>query len=467
MKNRDKAFETSCRGIMKGRLVCMKLDELQKLIYEAGIVGAGGAGFPTHKKLSEQVKTIVVNAAECEPLMMVDHHLLHKHLQELVDTLEILIDTLGAEEAIIGIKGKNMHLLDESIVAKLKTSKIKIKEIPDIYPAGDEVVLTYETTGKIIPEGSIPIMVGVMVINVETIYNIYLAIKKGQPVIDKYITIGGDTKEDITVKAPIGMKISEVLTKSGYTDLKGKAVINGGPMMGKLVDLENDVVTKTTKGLLIFPEYHQVIQRRRMSPSVTLKRASSACCQCRMCSEVCPRYLLGYSLEVHKTVRAAANGTVSDTESFLQNALCCGCGVCTVMGCQQMINPQGIATEIKGALAKNGLRRQNNKAPEKVRDERASRLVSSERLIERLGIKRYVKKNVERRNVEFSPNEVCIPFSQHVGKPASAVVKVGDMVKVGQIVAQTEYEALGTTMHASIDGKVKAITDRFVIIGKE
>ena len=236
----------------------MTFEELQKIVYDAGIVGAGGAGFPTHRKFSDKVKQIIVNAAECEPLMMVDHHILEHHLQALVDTLNVLIDTMGADEAIIGIKGKNMHLLDTKIVASLEGTKVRIKEIPDIYPAGDEVVLTYETTGKIIPEGAIPVMVGVMVINVETVYNIHCAITNGQPVTQKYVTIGGDVDEDITVKVPVGMKIKALLEATGHGDLDGKAVINGGPMMGRLVDLENDSVTKTTKGLLIFPETHSI-----------------------------------------------------------------------------------------------------------------------------------------------------------------------------------------------------------------
>ena len=215
----------------------MTFEELQKIVYDAGIVGAGGAGFPTHRKFSDKVKQIIVNAAECEPLMMVDHHILEHHLQALVDTLNVLIDTMGADEAIIGIKGKNMHLLDTKIVASLEGTKVRIKEIPDIYPAGDEVVLTYETTGKIIPEGAIPVMVGVMVINVETVYNIHCAITNGQPVTQKYVTIGGDVDEDITVKVPVGMKIKALLEATGHGDLDGKAVINGGPMMGRLVDL--------------------------------------------------------------------------------------------------------------------------------------------------------------------------------------------------------------------------------------
>ncbi len=443
----------------------MDLQELQKIVCDAGIVGAGGAGFPTHVKFSDKVKQIVVNAAECEPLMMVDHHILEHHLQALVDTLNILIDSMGADEAIIGIKGKNMHLLDTKILASLEGTKVKVKEIPDIYPAGDEVVLTYETTGKIIPEGSIPVMVGVMVINVETVYNIHKALG-GVPVTEKYITIGGDTKEDITVKAPVGMKISELLSVCGYGDLDGKAVVNGGPMMGKLVDLENDTVTKTTKGLLIFPETHSIIQRKRMPMSMTLKRASAACCNCHMCSDVCPRNLLGYDINVHKTLRAASHSEVQDTEAFLQSALCCGCGVCTVIGCQQMLDPQKISMEVKGLLGKHGLKRKNNKAPEKVRPERSSRLVSSSLLIDRLGIRKYVKPSVERRYIDFDPDTVYIELKQHVGAPAAALVKKGDKVSAGDVIAKTPDGSLGTTMHASINGTVSEVNDRFIIISK-
>jgi Na+-translocating ferredoxin:NAD+ oxidoreductase RnfC subunit len=398
--------------------------------------------------------------------MMVDHHILECHLQELVDALNLLCDVMDAKEAIIGIKGKNMHLLDDKITASLKGTRVKIKEIPDIYPAGDEVVLTYETTGKIIPEGAIPVMVGVMVINVETVFNIYKAVNNSTPVIEKYVTIGGDVPKDITVKAPIGMKISELLAAAGYLDLKDKEVVNGGPMMGKLVNLETDVVTKTTKGLLVFPKTHSIIQRIKMPVNIAIKRSAAACCGCTMCSDMCPRYLLGYNLQVHKTVRAAGHGEVREVEAFLQNALCCGCGVCSVIACQQGILPSKVSMEIKGSLGRHGLRRQNNIKPENVRPERASRLVSSNKLIDRLGIRRYVKDKVEKVDTVFNPSSVYIELKQHVGKPASATVGVGDKVTKGQVVAATDYNDLGTCMHASIDGTVQAVTDRFVIIGK-
>ncbi|MEE0410983.1 MAG: 4Fe-4S dicluster domain-containing protein [Clostridia bacterium] len=444
----------------------MTIEELQKIVYNAGIVGAGGAGFPTHRKFSDKVEQIVVNAAECEPLMMVDHHLLEYHLSEIAEALNVMCDAMGAKEVLIGIKGKNMHLLDKDVVRSFRGTRIKIKEIPDVYPAGDEVMLTYETTGKIIPEGAIPIMVGVMVINVETVFNIYKALKNAEPVTEKYITIGGDVPEDITVVAPMGMKIKDLLNSVGYGNLEGKSVVNGGPMMGALVDIENDVVTKTTKGLLIFPTTHGVIQRMKQPVGVSMKRASAACCNCTMCTDLCPRYLLGYNLEVHKTVRAASHGEVKNTEAFLQNALCCGCGVCSVIACQQGLFPSKLSMEIKGALGKYGLRRENNVQPESARPERASRLISSNKLIDRLGIRRFVKKSVKKVDTVFTPDTVYIQLKQHVGKPATATVKVGDKVKAGDVVALTAYEDLGTVMHSSINGTVKEVTDRFVIIGK-
>ena len=119
-------------------------------------------------------------------------------------------------------------------------------------------------------------------------------------------------------------------------------------MMGKLVDIEHDVVTKTTKGLLVFPEEHSVIRRKKAPISMTLKRASAACCNCTMCTDMCPRHLIGYSLQVHKVLNIASHSDVNDSEAFLQSTLCSGCGVCTVMACQQMLDPQSIAMAAKG-----------------------------------------------------------------------------------------------------------------------
>lgn len=442
----------------------MDFKELCELTYSAGIVGAGGAGFPTHKKFSQKVEQIVVNAAECEPLMMADHHILAHHFKAIAETLFVLKDALGAREVLIGIKGKNIGLLDKKVLKSLEGTDVKIAEIPDVYPAGDEVVLVYETTGKIVPEGAIPLAVGVMVINAETVYNIHSALVRGENVTQKYVLVGGDVEKDIIVRAPIGMKISDFLAECGYTELDGKAVIDGGPMMGKLVNPETDVITKTTKGILVFPETHAVIQRKRAPMSITLKRASAACCGCHMCTDMCPRYLLGYDIHVDRTLRAASHSEVTDTAAFIDATLCCGCGVCTVIACQQMLDPQKISMSVKGELGRQGFRRANNKTPEKVRKERAGRLVPSSVLIDRLGIRRFVKESVERKNIEFNPKTVYIPLLQHVGKAAEPKISIGNKVKAGDVIAETDKSLLGAVIHASISGTVKEITDRFIVI---
>ena len=121
----------------------MNFAEVQNFIYEAGITGAGGAGFPTHKKLAEGVETILVNIAECEPLMAVDKFVSKYFIKELNEALEILIDAMGAKRAVLAVKHKNIEYV------KSFSDRITAKEVPDIYPAGDEVVLTYEALGKI------------------------------------------------------------------------------------------------------------------------------------------------------------------------------------------------------------------------------------------------------------------------------------------------------------------------------
>lgn len=129
-----------------------------------------------------------------------------------------------------------------------------------------------------------------------------------------------------------------------------------------------------------------------------------------------------------------------------------------------MLNPQMVSMAAKGALAKKGYRRTNGIAPTAPRPEREGRLIPSDTLIDRLGIRKYVKDKVERKYIDFYPEAVYIPMSQHVGKPATPVVKVGDKVKKGQLIAATPTDALGTTIHASIDGTVKSVSDREIVI---
>ena len=207
--------------------------ELIQQIKDAGIIGAGGAGFPTHAKLASQAEFILMNGAECEPLLRVDQQLMDVYGDEIIQGFVMAGRAVEAKKAIIGIKKKHsvvIRKLNERIRALNLSDFVEVGELPDIYPAGDEQVLVYELTGRIVPETGIPIMVGCVVVNSETALNIYKA-SQGQAVTEKYITVTGDVPHRVTVKVPVGTPIIDVLKLSGIDDFSDYAVIDGGPMM--------------------------------------------------------------------------------------------------------------------------------------------------------------------------------------------------------------------------------------------
>ena len=151
----------------------MEIKELQDIIQQNGVVGAGGAGFPTYMKLTDKANTILMNCAECEPLLKLHRQLLEKHAYEIMKTFHMIQETVGASEAIIGIKKsyvQTIHALNQHIE---EFPRVKIHLLDEVYPMGDEVVLIYETTGKVVRPGGLPIESGVAVFNVETVYNVY------------------------------------------------------------------------------------------------------------------------------------------------------------------------------------------------------------------------------------------------------------------------------------------------------
>ena len=440
----------------------MNINEIKKLIFEAGVVGAGGAGFPTHKKIPDKVKTIIINAAECEPLLNVDIFILNRYFKELVQTLELILNAMEAEQGIIAVKSKNIKYLENANELITKTSKIQIKQIADIYPAGDEVVLTYEVTGKVIPEGNIPLSIGVVVLNVETLFNIKKAIE-GYPVFYKYLTVTGCIQQPVTLYVPIGTPFTQVLESAGVTDLSEYDVIVGGPIMGNICDPKKEYVTKTTKGIVILPSEHSVIQKKKLKVETAYKRASAACCQCRACTDMCPRYLLGYSIEIHKTIRSVVNDITMDTQPYMASQLCSACGVCDFMACTQDITPRSICSEVKNRMMQQGLKFSNGKSPEKARPEREYRMVPAQRLLERCGLAKYDKK-ANFVDVPMAVKTVTISLKQHIGKPAEPVVKTGDSVIAGQLIAKIEANDVGANIHASINGLVIQADDKCIVI---
>ena len=333
--------------------------------------------------------------------------------------------------------------------------------MPEVYPAGDEVVTIYETTGRVVPAGKLPIEVGVTVFNVETILNAYYAIKNGMGVTHKNITFTGAGKNPITVKVPLGITVKEVIKRAGGATFKENALITGGPMTGGIVT-EADEVTKTTNAILVLPPDQYIIKKRQNNPAISLKRAMSACCQCKMCTDLCPRNLLGHPIEPHKLMRNLSSGVVKDNEPYLGTFFCSGCGLCEMYSCFQGLNPRTLIGIVKGSLKNGGI--PVPQAPEApVKEERNGRYILKSRLTARLGLTEY-NHSAPLDESEYKPKKVRLLLSQHIGKPAAAVVKMGDTVKAGDVIAAADEKALGVNIHASINGIVTDVTEKYIVI---
>ena len=169
----------------------MNLEQLKDILREAGVVGAGGAGFPTYAKLSEKADTLILNCAECEPLLRLHRQVLKLYTYEILSTLNEISKITGIKNVIIGVKASYKGTVEALNNEITSFENMRVCTLPEVYPAGDEVVLTYEATGRVVPAGQIPLSVGVTVLNVETVYNIYKAMN-GEPVTHKYVTVIGE-----------------------------------------------------------------------------------------------------------------------------------------------------------------------------------------------------------------------------------------------------------------------------------
>lgn len=439
----------------------MLLQELSELMKNAGVAGAGGAGFPSFAKLNAAADTIILNCAECEPLLKLHRQVLEKYADEILATLTVIADAVEADRVIVAVKPAYKEAVAAVEANLSKYPKAQIGFLPEVYPAGDEVVTIYETTGRVVRPGALPITVGVTVFNVETVYNIYRALNDAAPVTEKYITIAGEVKTPSTFKAPLGITYKELIDMAGGATVSDYMLVGGGPMTGRIVT-PGDVVTKTSNAVLVLPRDHFVIKKKTSRIKLDMKRAMAACCQCRMCTDLCSRHLLGHPIEPHLFMRSATSGVTKDLSPFLNTMYCSQCGLCEMYACGQGLSPRTLIGEYKLGLRKNGVKPDPDVKMDDVKPERSGRMVPLHRLTARLGLTRY-DKEAPIVNDEPKPASVKIMLSQSIGAPASASVKVGDAVKVGDVVG-TPGQGLSMPVHASISGVVAEVTDKFVVI---
>ncbi len=433
--------------------------DLKEIMKEAGIVGAGGAGFPSYAKLADGADTLVINGAECEPLLYTDYILLQKELPMVLSGIQSVLEYASIPQALLCVKEHTAKRLRMADGARLENG-ILLKTLPDVYPMGDEISLIYQATGRVVRPGNLPITAGVIVYNVETMYNVALAQKKGEPLTKKWVTIAGDLPEAIVVKVPIGTPVFELFEKNNVTVPEGYSVLDGGPSMGKVIDPERAVITKTTKGLLILPDDCEAVRTKYIDGDKSIARAETACCQCTRCTDMCPRALLGYPLEPHKMVRTAKSAVSVMPEMVLSATLCCGCGVCESLACSQGISPKAVINEYKALLGKNKLRFVGKEEVSPA-EEREYRMVPSERWASVLGVAKFDKvgKYIGEQT-DFSRVEILL--RQHIGAPSVAIVKDGDTVSAGDKIAEAA-EGLSLPQYAPVGGTVSVYNDKIII----
>ena len=435
------------------------MQELKDLMRNFGVVGAGGAGFPSYAKLAEGANLLLINGSECEPLLYTDYVILKNELDMVLTGITAVLSHTGIPKAIVALKehtAKRLGMRDGDRLA----DKIFVKALPDVYPIGDEVGLIYEATGRLVKPGKLPITEGVIVYNVETMYNLGNAVRFSKPVTEKWLTVGGAVNSPTVIKVPVGTKVADIFNELGIEVGDDYTVLDGGPSMGKIINQHTGVVTKTTKGILILPNDTQAIISKKMNPDMAIARAETACCQCTRCTDMCPRNLLGYPLEPHKMVRTAMGAVEAMPEMVLSATLCCGCGICESLACSQGISPRAVIDNYKKLLAKNKLRF-NSQGEYSVRSEREYRMVPYKKWMSMLGVSKF-DKIAELGGEINSLERVEIPLSGHIGVPSVPVIKDGAMVTKGEEIA-TGAEGLSLPQHASISGRATIGSNKIII----
>lgn len=443
---------------------------LTEKIAAAGVVGCGGAGFPTHAKLKGAIEYLIVNGAECEPLLRTDRYIMTNKAPELVAALQALKRELSIEHCVIALKDSYR----EETAALTKAieeagAEIRLHHLGGFYPAGDEQTIVHEVTGKVVPPAGIPIAVGAVVDNVATILAIYDAMQN-RPLTHKYLTVTGEVARPTVLYVPVGTSFSRCIELAGGALHRDYYVVSGGPMMGKGMtkqESEGANVTKTTSGILVLPAQGYHAAQGDISVKHMLNRASSACIQCSACTQLCPRHLLGHPLQPHMIMRRMA--MCRDLDSMLDDPvvqtaqLCCECGVCEAYACPMDLQPRKINAMIKKKLAASGFRYRPPADTQWVPDEnREMRKVPSKRLAARVGALDYYSYEIKDL-IADEPSQVQIPCKMHIGAPARPVVSAGEFVTGGQLIAACPDGALGANIHASISGQVVSVGDNIVI----
>lgn len=291
-------------------------EEIVKKISDAGIVGLGGACFPTHVKLSikapAKADVLIVNGVECEPYLTCDHRLMMEHGEELMIGIKILMKAINVDRAIIGIECNKPDVIKHLTDLSIKHFGIEVCPLKMHYPQGGEKQLIDACIGRQVPSGALPISVGAVVDNVATCFAVYEAVQKNKPLIDRVVTITGDKmSHPCNLKVRFGTPLKDLIDKAGGLPTEGEyKMIAGGPMMGRSFCNIDSPSSKRTSGILILPE------------SKARRNEEENCIRCGKCIDACPMGLEPYLLSRLSEVK---NWDLMEEHNVMD---CIECGCC-------------------------------------------------------------------------------------------------------------------------------------------
>ncbi len=292
------------------------LEDVLAAARACGLMGLGGAGFPTSIKLAglknTNIDTLVINGAECEPYLTCDYRIMLEKTDLLLEGADLVLRHMPGGRAVIGIESNKPKAIEKiKSDAAAKGSKLEVLELKSRYPQGAEKVIVYEATGRVIPEGKLPSDVGVLVMNVGTVIKLAEYVKTGMPLVSRMVTVdGGAVVEPKNVWVPIGAKLEDIINFCGGYKGEPAEIILGGPMMGTSCRDDQAVIHKNNNGLLIFNE-----KEAKMA-------AETACIRCGRCLRACPLSLSPAALD-----RAYHAEDVEALKALHVN-LCMECGCC-------------------------------------------------------------------------------------------------------------------------------------------
>ena len=283
-------------------------------IKDAGIVGMGGATFPAHVKLAipegKKADFLIINGVECEPYLTADHRLMLEKSAELIVGVKILMKAIGVEKAYIGIEANKPDAISKLTDLCAKEQGIEVVPLKLKYPQGGEKQLINAVSGREVPSGKLPIDAGAVVQNVGTAFAVYEAVQKNKPLIERIVTVTGDTvATPSNFRARIGTPVAELIAAAGGDIEKSGKIISGGPMMGKAMANLESTVTKGTSGILMLNEEKAV------------RPEAGPCIRCAKCVDACPMGLEPYLLMQYSQRQMWAE----DEANHIMDCIECGC----------------------------------------------------------------------------------------------------------------------------------------------